>query len=1069
MAASWIDEVKRTTNVAQVAGWVGMQQRLRSLGPCPACGAERRSRSDSRAPVGVTGDMRGWQCHACEIKGDAVELACYAVLGHTGAQADAEGWARVREWFAARGVDTSSAGSPGKGERRAPIRSVGAMVQGILGATNLPSPSTGASSPRSARQGSQDKRDQPRAGVGPGQGDPAPRKGTGGGLYRWEDGLTERCERALWADTPDAALARSYLMDVRKLSEDALRAYRLGLYVDCNGKPHKPDGRPIVVIPLLDHTEEPVSAKFRSVPDPGTCECRRPEGCPKCKSYRNCKDRPLPLYGSHLLSNDLDMPLIMVEGELEVLAAYTYGLRVNVVSTTAGAKTFREEWLDEIEPYAFVIGAYDADEAGDEGFAAVAEKLGTYRCARARLPRKDLGQCLMEEIPRDRIERVIERAEPMHGIAMRQADEYADQLETLINDPGKLRGVSTGLAKLDEVLGGWRPGVIVITGETGQGKAQPVDEPVITPTGWREIGSLRVGDEVVSVDGLPTRVVGVFPQGCRDIFEVEFQDGTIIRCDRDHLWAVLTDTDVFRGKDPRIMTAEQIVSRGLKETDGRLRWRVPTPRPIQHPEAQLPIPPYLMGVLLGDGCLTNSGVRLSLDIRDRWIADRIEACLPVGLYVKRSDRGRGAMDCRVRARRRGDPNPVSEHLERLGLRVMSCDRFIPDAYLLASVEQRVDLLQGLLDTDGTVIQGRVQFNTSSPRLAHDISCLVWSLGGSVKTSSKIPTYTHNREKREGRRAYTVNITLPPDLHRRAFSLPRKASLVHPRIVGPYRKIADIRPAGKAECVCIAVEHPSKLYVTRNYVVTHNTTFATWACLELARQGAGVLVTSFEQEPIGTVQKLLRNQIGGDFTRVKPETRRAALADLASLPLWILDHYGHLTPAKMVETMQYAKRRHGVTFFLVDHLGFLIDPDAPDERRAIEAIVRAFAIVAKQMGITIFLIAHPHNTGRDHRGKPLEITSRDLKGASAIRQDADDILIVSQIPPTKEVPWPRTRILADKVRSDFGVSGGVAVLAFDPGSTVYADTWDETPAGADKLLVPRQAANTHRPKADPAKT
>src|SRR5690606_31199891 len=100
----------------------------------------------------------------------------------------------------------------------------------------------------------------------------------------------------------------------------------------------------------------------------------------------------------------------------------------------------------------------------------VAEKLGTYRCSRARLPLKDLGECLAKGVPQERIQRVIDRAEPMHGIAMRQADEYADALETLINDPGRLRGVSTGSANLDRVIGGWRPGVIVITGETGKGK-----------------------------------------------------------------------------------------------------------------------------------------------------------------------------------------------------------------------------------------------------------------------------------------------------------------------------------------------------------------------------------------------------------------------------------------------------------------------------------------------------------------------------------------------------------------------------------------------------------------------
>ena len=85
----------------------------------------------------------------------------------------------------------------------------------------------------------------------------------------------------------------------------------------------------------------------------------------------------------------------------------------------------------------------------------------------------------------------------------------------------------------------------------------------------------------------------------------------------------------------------------------------------------------------------------------------------------------------------------------------------------------------------------------------------------------------------------------------------------------------------------------------------------------------------------------------------------------------------------------------------------------------------------------------------------DFTLRDLKGASAIRQDADDVLVVEPVKPTKEVPWPRSRVHADKVRSDFGVSGGVATLCFDPGSQVYADQWTDTPAGKDGLLVPRR--------------
>lgn len=1035
---SWIEEIKTNVTAAQVAGWIGMTGRLRSWGPCPACSAERRGKADRRGPVGMNGQASGWECHACGTKGDAVELACLAVLDCSSSEADAQGWKVLREWFAERGVDTSDAANPGKKSRRAPVRSVGSMVSGILGGGDK------------VKQGPIKRKATPPSGQA--KQDPPPKRG---GLYAWEEDLVPRCEAALWGDTAEAEAARRYLMEVRKLSEGALRTFRLGLYVRPDGSPHVVSGRPVVVIPLIDEREEPVSAKFRSVPTPGTCDAcgGEPKGCRKCRDYRNCKGRPLPLFGSHLMASDLEVPVILVEGELDVLAAYTYGLACNVVSTTAGAGSFAEEWLDLIEPYEAVVGFYDADEKGDAGFAEVAEKLGVYRCSRATPPMKDLGDCLMAGVGQEKIERALQRAKPMHGIEMRKAIDYADQIEILINEPWRLRGVPTGWEGIDEIIGGWRPGVVVVTGETGQGKAQPVDEPVLTPGGWRKIGDLAVGDLVVSADGTPTRVNGVFPQGLRKIKEVEFTDGARVRCDREHLWAVRTDTDKWRGNPYRVLSLDKVELAGLLSSGGRRKWNTPLWDPKDGADASFEVDPYLLGVLIGDGCLTNSGVRMSLNEQDHQIVDRIRSILPDGLDVRCSMRGRGAMDVRIVSSQADRGNPLVSALVSLGLYGKSAqDKFIPDQYLLGSRRQRVALLQGLMDTDGTASCG-VQFNTSSSRLADDVCSLVRSLGGCPRLRSKLPKYSYKGRVCTGRRHYTITMALPEWVA--PFFLARKADAVRSRIVPPVRKILAVRDAGEAECVCISVEHPSSLYVTRDYVVTHNTTWTTAALLNLAHQGAGVMVTSFEQEPIGTVQKLLRNAIGGDFTNVSRDTRLAALQDLADLPLWILDHYGHITPAKLVETIRYAKRRHGVGYFLVDHLGFLIDSEAPDERRAIEAVVRALAIEAKRMQVTVFLVCHPHNTGRDHRGRPNKVTARDLKGASAIRQDADDIIVVTALPPTKDIPWPRSEIVADKVRSDFGVSGGRAVLAFDPGSVTYADTWEETPAGQDGLLVPRK--------------
>lgn len=1022
----WIEDVKSSVTVAQVAGWLGMSSRLRSFGPCPACNAETRSRSDKRGPVGVNSHSTGWECHACSAKGDPVELACFGAMGSSSSELDSNGWEKLREWFTTHGADTTAAANPRRATR-APTRSVGSMVTGIL--KDSPEERKKAREQRAANK--------PQAAQKTSTACP-------GGRYSWEEDLIQRCQSALWEDTGDAFRVREYLSDVRKLSEEACREYRLGLYVGSNGQAVLDAGRPILVIPLIDDTERPVSAKFRSVPVVGTCEhCDTVKGCRKCRTYRNCTDRPLPLYGSHRLSEDLEIPVVLVEGELDVLAAFTYGMTTNVVSTTAGAGTFADEWLDLLEPYSSFIGLYDADEKGDKGFVEVASKLGSYRCARAIPPGgKDIGDCLIAGIEPERIHRAVQRAKPMHGIEMKTAADYIDPIEQLIKNPHLSRGVSTGWANLDDKLGGIRPGVIVVSGETGKGKAQPNTEPVLTPGGWRPMGSIRVGDLVIAGDGTPTEVMGVYPQGVRPVMRVTFTDGVRVLCDEEHLWDVASDLDVWKGKPWRTMKTTEVAA--TVRASKRFRWRVPLAGPVEHDPARPPIDPYILGVLLGDGALTNTGVRFTNG--DQSILDEVARRLPLGLTLVTTPTTSRALDCRIRSVRRGDENEISSALTSMGLRKLSVEKRIPEAYFIASAAQRLDLLRGLMDTDGWAQAGRPAFGTSSPGLAQDVANLARSLGGAVSIHSKSVGEHHD--------AWRVTINVDADV----FSLPRKRDAIRARVRSKYppRKISSVDEAGEAECTCIQVAHKDQRYITTGYTVTHNTTFTTALLLNMSRAGHGCMITSFEQEPVGSVQKLLRNEVGGDFTLVEEATRVAALENLGRLPLWILDHYGHITPAKLVETMRYAKRRHGVRYFLVDHLGFMIDPDAPDERRAIEAVVRALAIVAKQMGITIFLVAHPHNTKTDHKGKPVPVTGRDLKGASAIRQDADDILIVSQIAPTKEVPWPRAQIVADKVRSDFAVSGGVCVLVFDPGSTSYGDTLEDTPMGRDGLIVPRSS-------------
>ena len=1047
MGSEWIKRFKDNVAFQTVALALGMTNsggRARWR-PCKACNQDRTG-SDARGCVG-TNAAGAWKCHACNAKGDVVTLLCYAVTG-TDSPSN-EGWEQVRQAAVKQGW----------------VKDEGAHVSGRvrpMGAALKPTVQSKPAAPPTSPDETPDERSVNTR-----------------GLFRWSEDLPERC--ALVYVNPGTACSDwsaahkqiavevvRYMTEYRKISDDVLIDAKIGIYVDESGQPILSEGRPWITIPLPDKAGRFVNVHFRRVPIPGTCaacdalgpwkEC---DPCRKGKRYRLCPGRPTPLYGADRLTPGKGAVARVIEGELDVLALRTYGMGENTVSGTSGASNFAEDWLDSLEPFDSIYLCYDDDEAGKKGAADLAAKLGTYKCSKVTFPKKDAGDCLIAGVPAETMARAFKVADSYLDVKLRRADEFRERVKEQLTNTEQRRGVSTTSEVMDSAIGGWSNGLVVITGETGNGKSLILDEPVLTPTGWRPIGTIRVGDEVVAVDGGSTIVTGVFPQGVRKICRVTFNDGVVVRCDWDHLWAVASDLDLWKGNDWRVLTTRQIAD--TVNASGRKRWRVPLVSAVQHPVADLPIDPYILGVLIGDGSLTTAGVRF--DNADEPLIDEVTRRLPAGLrLISTSTRSR-ARKCTISVDAIGRTlNPMSAAITTLGLRQRAENKFIPASYFIASVEQRLDLLRGLLDTDGFVSRaGEVQFYSSSERLAGDVGNLVRSLGGSVRIVSKIPSYVYKGEKREGLRHYQVTIALPVEFERSAFLIPRKADRLKPRKVPPQRKIVSIEEAGEAECVCIAVDHPSHLYVTTGYTVTHNTTWATWQLWALAKSGQCVAVTSFEQQPVETVIQLLHMELGGMPDEFKEADWDAALDRLAELPILIVDHYGHLPYAKLEEALKYAVRRCGARYILIDHLGFLVDPEAEDERRAIQSVVRSMVLVRKDMDVTIFLIVHPRNDP-DASKKFGRVTMQHLKGASAIRQDADMVLIVTrELPNTekgrmlskgKRRPWPQTRIYIDKKRGRYGnVSGaGEVVMAFDPKALVFADTWDQTPMGRAGVLI-----------------
>jgi len=375
-----------------------------------------------------------------------------------------------------------------------------------------------------------------------------------------------------------------------------------------------------------------------------------------------------------------------------------------------------------------------------------------------------------------------------------------------------------------------------------RGRAQPFDSQVLTPDGFRPIGSLRVGDLVVGANGLPTPVLGVYPQGRKEVFRVQTQDGASTLCCAEHLWAVTTAADRRRGRPARVLETRQM--RGRLRAAHAHRFELPlVSQPVELQPQTIPMDSYALGLLLGDGCLTTSTTP-SFTTADPELAVALEAALD-GIELRRKT----SVDYVLRhaAGHRGGvivSNPVTVVLRELGLAgTRSNTKFVPDRYLRNSSHVRLAVLQGLLDSDGgPVIQEgrtcRIQYGTSSERLRDDVVFLVRSLGGVAywrtrPAAGRAPGRARGRDVHHRSDAYVLDIRLPEGVE--PFRLTRKREAYRRGGGGrPMRFIDSIEPAGEAETLCIQVAAADSLYVTDDFLVTHNTLNDSFIVLDEAQ-------------------------------------------------------------------------------------------------------------------------------------------------------------------------------------------------------------------------------------------
>ncbi|MBT2419964.1 PhoH family protein [Streptomyces sp. ISL-22] len=438
-----------------------------------------------------------------------------------------------------------------------------------------------------------------------------------------------------------------------------------------------------------------------------------------------------------------------------------------------------------------------------------------------------------------------------------------------------------------------------------RGRSQPLFTKVLTPDGWRPIGDLQVGDLVIGSNGEPTPVLGVYPQGERDIYRVTAQDGSWTLCCGEHLWTVRTASDKRRNKPWRVLETQEMIG-NLRAARAR-RYELPLlTAPVCFPEREVPLDPYVLGLLLGDGYISRSQTP-KFTTADPELISALEAAVP---GVKARSHGRyDYLINRVPAPSDA-PSSVLTHPLKQALRTLdllgskSYSKFVPDDYLYNSADIRLAVLQGLLDTDGGPVTQkdrtcRIQYSTASILLRDDVIALVQSLGGVAYTRRRraegrqqgTALGTHRRD------AHIIDIRLPEGIE--PFRLARKRDKYDAAGGGgrPMRFIDSIEPAGREETVCIQVAAEDSLYVTQDYLLTHNTLNDAFIILDEAQNTSPEQMKMFLTR-LGFDSKIV---ITGDVTQVDlPDGTKSGLRQVQEILEGVEDvHFSRLSSHDVV--------------------------------------------------------------------------------------------------------------------------------------------------------------------------
>lgn len=587
-----------------------------------------------------------------------------------------------------------------------------------------------------------------------------------------------------------------------------------------------------------------------------------------------------------------------------------------------------------------------------------------------------------------------------------------EKIETLMQNPGMLSGLSTGFKDLDDHTSGFQDTDLILLGaRPSMGKELTMCTDIIMSDGsTKKMGDIKIFDEVASVDGNKSFVTGVFDQGIKPIYEIKFSDGRSCKAGLDHQWEV-----IYRDwKGPRVLTTNQLIEK-LKFKRYKNRLYIPRHSGDFGHNLDLPIHPYLLGVLIGDGGLSSS---INLTTSYSHILEKIKPYLWDCSLVRQGN----GITYRIQYKK-GHKNPIKIELKKLGLsNKRSYEKFIPEIYLTASKKMRLELIRGLIDTDGTVEKtGAMTYSTSSFKLANDFVRLARSLGAYVSMSERNTKYTYKGSKLNGRKSYVIFISCK--YYKEFVSIPHKKNRIKKQRSNRNLNVESIKFIGNEECRCISVSHDRCLYLVNDYIVTHNTALSLNICKSMALNGIPVLFFSLEMARDQIMQRMLSDEASINLSKIRSgnlsENEWSYLNNASSIiydiPHLYINDVSGLTSSEIISKSRKMFLKHGIKFICIDYLQYVKGWNEKGQEPKGE-ILRDLKGLAKYLNIPVMALMQL-NRSLEARADKRPILS-DARDSGNIEQDGDLIMFLYRddvYKPEGKEPDNRAELIIRKAR------------------------------------------------------